>query len=82
MRLIKLEQPNCNPCKMVSNYLEQANIQFETVDVTQEPEVASRFGVMGVPVTILLSDQGEEVKRSIGFKPDELDALINDLRDQ
>ncbi|MEC1408861.1 MULTISPECIES: thioredoxin domain-containing protein [Bacillus] len=82
MRLIKLEQPNCNPCKMVSNYLEQANIQFETVDVTQEPEVASRFGVMGVPVTILLSDQGEEVKRSIGFKPDELDALINDLRGQ
>ncbi|MCY7830342.1 thioredoxin domain-containing protein [Bacillus inaquosorum] len=82
MRLIKLEQPNCNPCKMVSNYLEQADIQFETVDVTQEPEVASRFGVMGVPVTILLSGQGEEVKRSIGFKPDELDALINDLRGQ
>ncbi|MCY7759708.1 glutaredoxin domain-containing protein [Bacillus inaquosorum] len=82
MRLIKLEQPNCNPCKMVSNYLEQADIQFETVDVTQEPEVASRFGVMGVSVTILLSGQGEEVKRSIGFKPDELDALINDLRGQ
>ncbi len=67
MRLIKLEQPNCNPCKMVSNYLEQADIQFKTVDVTQEPEVASRFGVMGVPVTILLNDQGEEVKRSVGF---------------
>lgn len=82
MRIIKLEQPNCNPCKMVSNYLEQANIQFETVDVTQEPEVAARFGVMGVPATILLSDQGEEVKRSIGFKPDELDALINNLRGQ
>ncbi|MFG3444515.1 thioredoxin domain-containing protein [Bacillus velezensis] len=79
MRLIKLEQPNCNPCKMVSNYLEQADIQFETVDVTQEPEVASRFGVMGVPVTILLSDQGEEVKRSIGFNPDELDKLAREV---
>ncbi|OYD12366.1 thiol reductase thioredoxin [Bacillus velezensis] len=76
MRLIKLEQPNCNPCKTVPNYLEQANTQFEAVDVTQEPEVAARFGVMGVPVTILLSDQGEEVKRSIGFKPDELEDLI------
>ncbi|AKF30938.1 MULTISPECIES: glutaredoxin domain-containing protein [Bacillus amyloliquefaciens group] len=82
MRLIKLEQPNCNPCKTVSNYLKQANIQFETVDVTQEPEAAARFGVMGVPVTILLSEQGEEVKRSIGFKPGELDALISDLRVQ
>ncbi|MGG0773838.1 thioredoxin domain-containing protein [Bacillus rugosus] len=80
MKLIKLEQPNCNPCKMVSNYLEESNIQFETVDVTQEPEVAARFGVMGVPVTILLSDQGEEVKRSIGFKPHELDELLKELR--
>ncbi|ATO28913.1 thioredoxin family protein [Bacillus atrophaeus] len=80
MRLIKLEQPNCNPCKMVSNYLEQANIQFETVDVTQEPEVAARFGVMGVPVTILINGEGEEVKRSIGFKPDELDELLKELQ--
>lgn len=80
MRLIKLEQPNYNPCKMVSNYLEQADIQFETVDVTQEPEVASRFGVMGVPVTILLNDQGEEVNRSVGFKPNELDELLQELR--
>ncbi|MED0870385.1 thioredoxin domain-containing protein [Bacillus spizizenii] len=80
MRLIKLEQPNCNPRKMVSNYLEQADIQFETVDVTQEPEVASRFGVMGVPVTILLNDQGEEVNRSVGFKPNELDELLQELR--
>ncbi|KXJ35378.1 NrdH-redoxin [Bacillus spizizenii] len=80
MRLIKLEQPNCNSCKMVSNYLEQADIQFETVDVTQEPEVASRFGVMGVPVTILLNDQGEEVNRSVGFMPNELDELLKELR--
>ncbi|QHJ97852.1 thioredoxin domain-containing protein [Bacillus subtilis] len=80
MRLIKLEQPNCNPCKMVSHYLEQADIHFKTVDVTQEPEVAARFGVMGVPVTIVLNDQGEEVKRSVGFKPNELDELLKELR--
>ncbi|MCI3197748.1 thioredoxin [Bacillus sp. HU-1818] len=80
MRLIKLEQPNCNPCKMVSNYLNQANIEYETIDVTQEPEVAARFGVMGVPVTILLNDQGEEVKRSIGFKPEELEQLLKELQ--
>ncbi|KYD05390.1 thioredoxin family protein [Bacillus atrophaeus] len=80
MRLIKLEQPNCNPCKMVSNYLNQANIEYETIDVTQQPEVAARFEVMGVPVTILLNDQGEEVKRSIGFKPEELEQLLKELQ--
>ncbi|NUI59265.1 MULTISPECIES: co-chaperone YbbN [Bacillus amyloliquefaciens group] len=79
MRLIKLEQPNCNPCKMVSNYLEQTGVEYEVVDVTQNPEVAAQFGVMGVPVTFLLNEQGEEVKRSIGFKPNELDELLKEL---
>lgn len=78
MRLIKLEQPNCNPCKMVSNYLNDAGVEFETVDVTQNPEVAAQFEVMGVPVTILLNEQ-EEVKRSIGFKPNELNELLKEL---
>lgn len=79
MRLIKLEQPNCNPCKMVSNYLNDAGVKYETVDVTQNPEVAAQFGAMGVPVTFLLNEQGEEVKRSIGFKPNELDELLKEL---
>ncbi|WP_404482582.1 thioredoxin domain-containing protein [Bacillus velezensis] len=80
MRLIKLEQPNCNPCKMVSNYLNEAGAEYETVDVTQKPEVAAQYEAMGVPVTILLNEQGEEVKRSIGFKPDELDELLKGLQ--
>ncbi|MBT9285829.1 MULTISPECIES: thioredoxin family protein [Bacillus] len=80
MRLIKLEQPNCNPCKMVSNYLNEVGVKYETVDVTQKPEVAAQFEVMGVPVTILLNEQGEEVKRSIGFKSNELDELLKELR--
>ncbi|MFB8094227.1 thioredoxin domain-containing protein [Bacillus velezensis] len=79
MRVIKLEQSNCNPCKMVSNYLNDAGVKYETVDVTQKPEVAAQYEVMGVPVTILLNEQGEEVKRSIGFKPDELDKLVREV---
>ncbi|PAK28259.1 thiol reductase thioredoxin [Bacillus velezensis] len=79
MRLIKLEQPNCNPCKMVSNYLNEVGVKYETVDVTQKPEVAAQFEVMGVPVTILLNEQGEEVKRSIGFKSNELDELVREV---
>ncbi|ASZ03861.1 MULTISPECIES: thioredoxin family protein [Bacillus] len=79
MRLIKLEQPNCNPCKMVSNYLNEAGVEYETFDVTQKPEVAAQFEVMSVPVTILLNEQ-EEVKRSVGFKPEELDELLKGLQ--
>ncbi|TWN25724.1 Thioredoxin [Bacillus licheniformis] len=32
--------------------------------------------MMGVPVTVLLNAEGIELKRSIGFKPDELDNIV------
>ncbi|ARC58834.1 Thioredoxin [Bacillus licheniformis] len=76
MKLIKLEQPSCTPCQLVSNYLKEKGIEFEAIDVTVRPEVAAEYGVMGVPVTILLDGEGKEVKRSSGFKPNELDELI------
>ncbi|MFC8150407.1 thioredoxin family protein [Bacillus paralicheniformis] len=76
MKLIKLEQPSCNPCQLVSNYLKEKEIEFEAIDVTQRPEIAAEYGVMGVPVTILLDEKGSELKRSSGFKPDELDNIV------
>ena len=79
MKLIKVEQPNCNPCKMVSNFLNSQNVTYEVVDATEQPEVASQYGIMSVPVTILLDDNGNEVARSNGFKPDELENLISQL---
>ncbi|MEC1437352.1 glutaredoxin family protein [Bacillus sonorensis] len=76
MKLIKLEQPSCNPCQLVSNYLNEKGIDYEAIDVTERPEVAAEYGVMGVPVIILLDEKGDEVKRSSGFKPDELDKIV------
>ena len=78
--LIKLEQPGCNPCKMVSEHLERLDVDYETYDVTEEEgmDLASEFGVMGVPVTILLND-GVEVQRSVGFKPGELEDMVEEL---
>lgn len=79
MKLIKFEQPNCNPCALVSNYLDSKSVTYERINVVDDPEKASSFGIMGVPVTILLDDNGNEVRRVIGFKPAELDELINQL---
>ncbi|KAA6446718.1 MULTISPECIES: thioredoxin family protein [Bacillus] len=76
MKLIKLEQPSCTPCQLVSNYLKEKGIEFEAIDVTERPEVAAEYGVMGVPVTILLDKEGNEVTRSSGFKPEDLDKIV------
>jgi thioredoxin 1 len=79
MKLIKFEQPNCNPCMLVSNYLDSKSVPYERINVADAPEKASDFGIMGVPVTILLDDNGNEVKRVVGFKPAELDELTKQL---
>lgn len=49
MKLIKLEQPSCHPCQLVSNYLKEKEIEFEAIDVNQRPEIAAEYGVMGCP---------------------------------
>ncbi|MFK3936536.1 thioredoxin family protein [Alkalihalobacillus sp. NPDC078783] len=79
MKLIKLASPNCRPCEMVDNYLKDKEVEYETVLLTDYPEVAAKYEVMSTPVTILLDTEGEEVSRSIGFKPPELDELIKEL---
>ena len=79
MRILKLEQPGCTPCTFVSNFLNEKGVEFEVVDVTEQPEVASEYGVMGVPVTILLDEEGKEVQRSVGFNPEQLENIVAKL---
>ncbi|WP_310876943.1 thioredoxin family protein [Priestia megaterium] len=78
-QLIKLEQPNCRPCSEVSKFLANNGVTYTTYDVTEKPEVAAEYGVMSVPVTILLDDNGKELQRSIGCNYGELEEMINKL---
>ena len=80
MRLIKLEKYNCPSCETVSNFLNNVNVEYTAINVEDNPEVASEYGVMGVPVTILLDDKDNEIQRSIGYKPDELNEMIAKLQ--
>lgn len=80
MRLIKLEKYNCPSCEMVSNFLNNVNVEYTAINVEDSPEVAGEYGVMGVPVTILLDDKGNEVKRSTGYNPSELEEMISKLQ--
>lgn len=78
-QLIKLEQPNCRPCSMVSEFLVNNGVTYTTYDVTEKPEKAAEYGVMSVPVTILLDDNGKELQRSIGCNYGELEEMISKL---
>jgi thioredoxin 1 len=78
-KLTVLSQVGCRPCEMVKHFLQDKGIDYESVNVQEHPEVAGEFGIMSTPVTILLDDNGKEVKRSAGFNPVQLEELLNEL---
>lgn len=47
--------PTCAYCHMLRKYLQEKNVEFEEVDITQDQDAAQKIvsetGQMGVPVT-------------------------------
>lgn len=58
----------CGPCKMLAPELEKvdSNIKVIKVDVDIYDDLARKYGVMSIP-TLILFDNGEPIKKNIGF---------------
>lgn len=58
----------CGPCKMLAPVLEKvsSNLKVVKVDVDVFEDLAREYGVMTIP-TLILFENGKEVKRNIGF---------------
>lgn len=63
--------PWCGPCRMLSPIIEEAakkyntQIKFVKINTDENPELASKFSVTGIPTLIFFKD-GKEIKRSVG----------------
>ncbi|MBQ1328489.1 MAG: thioredoxin [Eubacterium sp.] len=71
----------CGPCKMLGPVLEELseeekNVKFCGVDVEQAERLAVKYGISNIPC-VMVFQNGEAVKRSVGFKPK--DALKAEL---
>ena len=63
----------CGPCRMVSPLIEEiaderTDIRVGKVNVDENPELASRFGVMSIP-TLVVVKNGQITSRSVGARP-------------
>ena len=66
--------PWCGPCRLLGPVIEQiaeeraASIKVGKVNVDEEPLLAERAGVRGIPYVVLYRD-GEPVAQAVGAKP-------------
>lgn len=79
-RVMRFTATWCGPCKALAKTLEEidTNIPIEVFDVDEKPEIASEYGIRGVPTMIMMNENIEE-KRIVGAKTKtELERWIND----
>lgn len=76
MKLLKFEKVGCAPCTAMQRHLDNKGIEVEKVDVFERPEVAAKYNIGGVPVLMLVDDEGKEVSRVVGFSRDRIDELV------
>ncbi|ALS25965.1 thioredoxin [Paenibacillus cisolokensis] len=68
--------PWCGPCKMQLPIVEELATEMEgkavvaKVNVDEEPEIASQYGVMSIPTLILFKD-GQPVDKMVGVQSKE-----------
>lgn len=74
----------CAPCKMVAPVVDeiahehQGRLLVVKVDTDRAPDLSGRLGIRGIPTLVFFKD-GSEVGRSVGFQPERIRGLTEEI---
>ena len=71
--LLDFWAPWCAPCRMVVPMVEEiakerSDIKVGKINVDENPELATRFGIMSIP-TLVVMENGKIVNQATGARP-------------
>lgn len=78
MTVTVFSKPSCVQCNATKKALTKRNVNFVTVDITQDDEARDfvmGLGYVAAPV-VLVEDEGTESAHWSGFRPDRINSLV------
>ena len=65
-KLIYFSAPWCGPCKLLGPTMDKSGLSFQKINIDDDLELASKYGVRSVPTLLIADSNGNEVKRLVG----------------
>ena len=78
MKIIVFSSSWCSKCPPYKEQLKKAGIEFDSVDVDENMEMAASYGVRGLPTTVIEATEGSEVFRTVGSNLKEVKEFLGE----
>ena len=80
MKFYKFYADWCGPCRVLTNTLDKAQIEYEPINVDNNEELVRKYNIRTIPVFMAVNNDSTEIDRFIGVKSaDAIKQWINSL---